>query len=329
MTDYYSILGVNKGASSSDIKKGYFKQSKLYHPDKNKNANAKEQFQKINEAYEVLQDPNKKKIYDQFGKEGLETMGGGTSMGHPFEHVFNFGPGGPSGGGFEIPGFGFVQFGNQRGSSQPKSPNVDAHLSITLEEAFTGTTKELRLMRKIYNKAKDKIEERPLKFKIEVPAGSQEKVQQVLRGKGHQYKNHLPGDLALTISIKPHSVYKFNNHNLVYEKKLTLAEALVGLKYEIPGLDGNKIIVDESGNIKDEDIKVLPRQGYINNGRRQDLIIKYNIKYPTELTLKQVNELKKIFGYTTVEAIGHKTHKANIRRGGQQGQQQAQECVHQ
>ena len=96
MTDYYSILGVNKGASSSDIKKGYFKQSKLYHPDKNKNPNAKEQFQKINEAYEVLQDPEKKKIYDQFGKEGLETMGGGgPSMGHPFEHVFNFGPGGP------------------------------------------------------------------------------------------------------------------------------------------------------------------------------------------------------------------------------------------
>ena len=83
--------------------------------------------------------------------------GGGPSMGHPFEHVFNFGPGGPEGG-FEIPGFGFVQFGNQRGQRQPKSPNVDAHLSITLEEAFTGTTKEIRLMRKIYNKAKDKVE---------------------------------------------------------------------------------------------------------------------------------------------------------------------------
>ena len=323
MTDYYSLLGVNKNASGSEIKKGYFKQSKLYHPDKNKNPGAKEKFQQINEAYEILKDDNKKKIYDQFGKEGLETMGNGSPMRHPFEHVFNFGPG-SQGQSFEIPGFGFVKFGNQQ--RQPKSPNVNANLSITLEEAFNGTTKEIRLMRKIYNSSKDKIEERPLKFKIEIPAGSPEKVQQVLRGKGHQYKNHIPGDLTLNISIKPHNVYKFNNNKLIYEKKLTIAEALIGLKFEIPGLDGNKIIVDESGNIKDDDVKVLPRQGYIINGKRQELIIKYNVTYPTELTKQQVEVLKNIFGYNTIDAIGHKTHRANIRHN---TQQHTQECVHQ
>ena len=98
------------------------------------------------------------------------------------------------------------------------------------------------------------------------------------------------------------------------------------MKFEIPGLDGNKIIVDESGNIKDDDVKVLPRQGYIINGKRQELIIKYNVTYPTELTKQQVEVLKNIFGYNTIDAIGHKTHRANIRHN---TQQHTQECVHQ
>ena len=194
MTDYYSILGVNKEANSSDIKKGYFKQSKLYHPDKNKEPGAKEKFQNITEAYGVLKEEDTKKIYDQYGKEGLQTMREGGGGGHPFQHMFRQGQQG-----VEIPGFGFVQFGNQQRQRQPKSPNLDAHVSITLEEGFKGTTKEIKLMRTIYNSGNDIVEERPLKFKIQIPAGSAEKVQQVLRGKGHQYKNHLPGDLVLII----------------------------------------------------------------------------------------------------------------------------------
>ena len=122
MSNYYDTLGIKKTASQSEIKKAYFKLSKKYHPDKNKDENAKLQFQNINEAYSILSDVNKRNIYDKFGKQGLESMNSGQ-MQNPF-HFFN-NMGGVDGD-FEIPGFGRVRFQNS-GSRIPKSPKLTRH----------------------------------------------------------------------------------------------------------------------------------------------------------------------------------------------------------
>ena len=77
--DYYSILGVKKGANEDELKRAYRKLALKYHPDKNKSSSAEEKFKEIGEAYDVLSDPKKRQIYDQLGEEGLK--GGGAGMG--------------------------------------------------------------------------------------------------------------------------------------------------------------------------------------------------------------------------------------------------------
>merc|ERR1712223_1194725 len=89
--DYYSILGVKKGASDEELKKAYRKLALKYHPDKNKAAGAEEKFKEIGEAYDVLSDPKKKQIYDQFGEEGLKGGAGNAGSGGPHHSGFDNG----------------------------------------------------------------------------------------------------------------------------------------------------------------------------------------------------------------------------------------------
>merc|ERR1712079_250389 len=101
--DYYSILGVKKGASDEELKRAYRKLALKYHPDKNKAAGAEEKFKEIGEAYDVLSDPKKKQVYDQFGEEGLKGSGNGGG-----------GPGGHSHPGFSDGGFTYTYHGDPR-----------------------------------------------------------------------------------------------------------------------------------------------------------------------------------------------------------------------
>lgn len=329
MSNYYEVLQINKSASKSDIKKAYHKLSKKYHPDKNKESNAKIIFQQVNEAYQVLSDDKKKNIYDKFGKQGLESMGNNNSpdpMNFPF-HVFNniHNMNGGMGGDFEIPGFGRVRFQNS-GPRKPKSPVLQVQVGITLEEAFNGVSKDISVDRKIFNEASDKVENRPIKFKIQIPSGAPNKTQQVLKGKGHHYKNHVPGDLVILIYHLPHSLFKYNNNNLVMEKTISIAEAILGFNFSFTDLSGKEVIISEDGNIEHEQIKVAENIGYIKNKTRTPLIIQYNVRYPKSLDNKEKNLLKKIFGYTTIDGDGIKTVNVdnfNQQKGGQP------ECVHQ
>ncbi len=146
MTDYYEILGVSRSASQEEIKKAYRKNALKYHPDRNPgDAQAEKQFKSISEAYEVLSDDNKRKIYDQYGAEGLKGgMGGGGSH-HGFasmeEALRTFmGAFGGGGGGFES-FFGFDSDEGDPGVRPGASKKVN--LSISFEEAIRGVEKEI------------------------------------------------------------------------------------------------------------------------------------------------------------------------------------------
>ena len=153
--DYYEVLGVDKGASEGDIKKAYRKAAMKYHPDKFANASdaekkdAEEKFKEINEAYQILSDPQKKQQYDQFGHAAFEAgagFGGGgfNANGFDFGDIFGDIFGGGGFGGFEgFSGFG----GSSRRSYVEPGHDLRYNLEITLEEAAKGVEKTIKYKR--------------------------------------------------------------------------------------------------------------------------------------------------------------------------------------
>ncbi|MBE6454029.1 MAG: molecular chaperone DnaJ [Alphaproteobacteria bacterium] len=144
---YYEILGVNKGASSDEIKKSFRKLAMQYHPDRNPgDSEAEAKFKEINEAYEILKDDQKRAAYDRFGHQAFS---GGSGGGNPFGGGFNFDFGGGAGGFADIFSEVFSEFmGGGRGRRQSyaqRGQDVRYNLSITLEEAFGGIEKEITI----------------------------------------------------------------------------------------------------------------------------------------------------------------------------------------
>jgi len=134
-TEFYDLLGISPDADESAIKKGYRKMAIKYHPDKNPgDKNAEEMFKKVGEAYETLSDPEKRKIYDRFGKEGLTNQGG---MGaHSAADIFSqfFG------------GMGFGGFGN---SGPRRGDNISSALQVSLEDLYNGKKQKMAVTRNV------------------------------------------------------------------------------------------------------------------------------------------------------------------------------------
>ncbi len=180
-TDHYKTLGISKNATTEEIKKAYRKLALQYHPDRGGDKESEKKFKEVNEAYQILSDPEKRKRYDQFGDAAFK--GGGYSRGQEY-------------GGFDFSGFGggdFSGFGGGLGDifedffGQQLS-QVQAELNITPSQAVLGD--------------KINLEVGGEKVSLDIPAGVQSGMSFRFPGKGRAYRGGKKGDLILTINIQ-------------------------------------------------------------------------------------------------------------------------------
>jgi len=299
--DYYKILRVDKKASLEEIKKAYRKLALKYHPDKNPdNKEAEDKFKKINEAYAVLSDPEKRQQYDSFGSDAFSRRFSQEDIFRNFDfndilREFGFGGfdsnfskifgGGPRKQSFKTRSsdpfseiFGRQQYGQQHRSH--KGPDLVYELTITLEDAYAGSERAISI-----NKRGETDE-----IKIKVPPGINQGQKLRVPGKGNQSMNGgSPGDLLITIHVVPHPVFIRDGDDIYIHKTITYSEATLGTSIDIPTLTGDarriKIPAGTQNNTK------IRMRGYgiphFRGTGKGDEFVRISVAVPKKLTKKQ------------------------------------------
>jgi curved DNA-binding protein len=277
--DYYKILGVARGASDEEVKKAYRKLARKYHPDVSKEANAKEKFQDVSEAYETLKDADKRAAYDSLGSHRP-----GQDFRPPPDWFDRFGRGGRGGGGQEEDLGGidlsdlFASFGRgfqQRRDFRMPGEDYEVTVPLTLEElARGGTEREFR------------IGERSVRARI--PRGAAHGDRLRLRGKGGPGASGGPaGDLFLNLSVQPHALFKASGHDLDIEVPVAPWEAALGAQIEVPTLEGEVAMKLPPGSKSGQKLRLagkgLPKPG----GDAGDLYAVISVALPGSLTERE------------------------------------------
>lgn len=294
--DYYKTLGVPRNASADDIQKAYRRLARKYHPDVNKDKAAEAQFKLINEAYEVLKDPEKRKKYDELGENwkagqdfrpppgwqarsggqrrsgqvNVEDLGGFSDF---FESIFG-------GGGFgarSSPFGGRTNGPRQRFREEP-GEDVTADITISLHEVFHGGVRRIDLQTP--GGASKSIE-------VRIPRGTTEGSTIRLAGQGHVSETGgPPGDLLLRVHVGADPRFEVDGINLKSIVPITPWEAALGAKIEIPLFDSQATVTVPPGSQSGQKLRLrgkgLPKRGGANG--HGDLIAELRIVVPKELS---------------------------------------------
>lgn len=301
--DYYNVLGVDKNASQDDIKKSYRKMSLKYHPDRK--GGDSEMFKKINTAYEVLSDPQKKKNYDMTGnEEGNPFMSGGMppDMDNLFSSIFTGGfPGmhmhpGMGGGGMHpgMPNIRIFRNGQPVFNGIQKPPVISKQITISLKDAYHGVNHPLEIERWIMSNNTKTIEKE--KIYVEVPKGIDSGEIIKIENKGNIMSDTNKGDIKVHVRVCSDSVFKRNGLNLFFDKNISLKESLTGFKFEFKFLNDKTYAInnEEKNIIKPNYQKEIRGMGMERNGRSGSLVIRFNIVFPDKLTDEQITGLKEL-----------------------------------
>jgi DnaJ-class molecular chaperone len=306
---YYDILQIQKAASDADIKKAYRKLAMKWHPDKNpeKAEEAAKRFQEIGEAYDVLSDPEKRAIYDQFGYDGLkngipgqeEGMGSGYNYKENAQEIFEnfFGTGNP----FSTFGFGeTAPFSSKLNKPGPKKEDpVFYNLDCTLSELYNGCIKKFNVTRKRFTPEGDSIEEAKV-LTIGVKPGWKKGTKITFPCEGDEVVGGISADIIFVIQEKPDdSSYVRDGHNLIYTYKLNLADALTDCSLQIPTLDQRVVSIACPEVVSPFYEKIVSGEGMPISkkpGTRGDLIIKFHILFPKYLNGAKKIKLRELLG---------------------------------
>jgi len=308
--NYYDILGVSNQATEPEIKKAYRKLSLQYHPDRNPDDSAKSRFQEISEAYEILGDASKREQYDMEVKFGGNPAAHFTNMNGMDEfaemnNIFNmmFGGGGFPGGGGIFPGAGFpgggmpniriFHNGHPVHTFQRADPIVK-QIQITLEQSFSGCNIPIDIERYVIANNTKVMENETLY--VNIPAGIDDNEIIVLNDKGNKINDN-SSEVKIVIQIVNNTDFKRHGLDLIYNKKITLKEALCGFTFEILHLNGKRLCLNNASNptvIKPNYKKVVPNLGMTREQFVGSMIIEFEIEFPAELTPEQISKIAEI-----------------------------------
>src|SRR5262249_10477879 len=311
--DYYSTLGVAKTATGKEIKQAYRKLARKYHPDVNPgDKSAESKFKEINEAYEVLGDPDKRKKYDELGANwrmyeqagaggpGFEAPGGGWNV--------HFGGGGP-GGGFRtmteeemremfgdadpFSDFFHTFFGGggataqgTRGSGSARrgarrGQDFEQEIQLGLEEAYRGATRRLSIKQDGHARSVD----------VRIPAGVTDGSRVRVAGEGEQGAGGAQaGDLYLRIRVAPHPQFERKGKDLYTQVRIPLTVAVLGGEVEVRTIGGKSLRLKIPPTTQNGQVFRLKGHGMPTIGKpddRGDLYATVNVELPTHLTSEQ------------------------------------------
>jgi len=300
--DYYEILGLSRNASDPEIKKAFRKLAREFHPDVAKDKKrAEEKFKEINEAYEVLSDPAKRKKYDELGAnwktgaefrpppewgqfsggqafhgrgaggEEFEFQFGGTGFSDFFEQLFGSRGRGQAGFG-QTAGFEEDEF-SERGR------DVEGDIMVSLEEAMNGSVRAVNVRHTVGRSVKTET------HKVKIPPGVIEGQRLRLAGRGEAGAGGgSAGDLYLRVRLAKHPDFDVEDHNLIYEAELAPWEAVLGINLSVPTLDGRVGIKIPPGTQNGQKLRVRGRGLPQRDSARGDLIVIAQIAVPSKVT---------------------------------------------
>jgi len=305
--DYYTLLGVAKGASQEEIQRAYRKLARKYHPDVNQAPGAEDTFKDVGEAYEVLKDPEKRAKYDRYGAAWKAAQQGGGQPPPGYEDIwFDLGGAGGAEDFSFAGGSGFSNFfeqlfgtaarhgaaqGRRSGGGSPQGwswnmPGADreARLSLTLEEAAHGGEREISLSNPGTGQTKT--------YMVRIPKGVRPGQRIRLAGQGEQGAGGSPpGDLYLSIELLPHPTFRLEARDLYTTVWVTPWEAALGAEVTLPTLNGAVNVKIPSGSSSGRKIR-LRGKGFpdIRSGSG-DLYAEISIRVPEKLS----DEERKLF----------------------------------
>ncbi len=293
--DYYKVLGVEKDATQADIRKAYRKMAKKYHPDINKeNPKAQELFQAVNEANEVLSNPEKRKKYDEYGEhwrhadEFEAQRNSYRTQSNPFEGYGATGDwgdfsrsAGNSGGFSDF----FEQLFGGAGSRQRRTAprDIEATLSISLRDAAVTHKETFSINGE--------------NIRITIPAGIADGQKIRLRGRGTPDAQGTRGDLYITFAIEPDSTFAREGNNLTLTTTIDVFTLILGGDAKIPTLEGDVLLNIKENTAPDSKLR-LKGKGfpvYKSKGERGDLIVTVKAGLP-RLNERQKELLREISG---------------------------------
>ena len=277
--DLYAVLGVAKTDSHDDVKKAYRKLARKYHPDLNKgNKRAEERFKDVSGAFDVLGDKKKRKLYDEFGAEGLRE-GFDPAQARAYQQWGH--PGGSRSGRFESADFSSVLgdlFGGFRGAPRGPSRGSDIESSITVDFVTSIQGGEVLLTLERTDGGQEKV-------KARIPAGIADEGRIRLAGKGTQGAGGGPrGDLMLTVKVKPHPILTRDGDVIYMTVPVSISEAILGAKIRVPMPDGGSINLTVPKRSQNGQKLRVRGKGAPNpkTGDKGDLFVVIEVKLPTD-----------------------------------------------
>ena len=314
--DYYEILGIKRAASQTEVQRAYRKLARKYHPDVNKASSAEDKFKEINEAYEVLKDPEKRKLYDQLGPNWRSGQDFRPPPGWESQHDFGRGGarqtefewGGPGGfSDFFETLFGGRGYRQARGGATPGAfgrgtvwrqagADQETTIRISLEEAFRGGTKPIVLQSQVIN-PQGQLEVQERRYDIKIPPGILPGQRIRLSGQGQEGTGGGPrGDLYLKVEIESHPVFEIKGRDLYMDVPVTPWEAVLGSEVRFSTISGNIDLKIPPGTQSGQKLRLRAKGMPNPKGTPGDLYAKVIVKvpvHPSEKERELFEELRK------------------------------------